>query len=484
MSISFPDIFKKVFIALIAVTLIYCGDPIPVEEMGNAKFEIARAESVNAENFANEKYEAAKTALFEAHDLVTANKLKEAKEKAIEAQNLAREAFDIAAPKLAEATRAEAEQILAEAEKAYAEEFAKEEYENALNFMATGDEQMGAEEYFDAFQSFESAREEAIKARSLAEAQAEVLAREIVTIEEMIQDAEQYGARDSSPDMLSNAESRLVEARKSLEGMYLKDAYMAIEEARENVTQARDTAKREWATRKKIEANGAVEDAESELVQLKEKLENPDYKKALIESEEGQNTLKMIEESMTAAQESLGNAGDLLDENSFEESYNESEEAIRLSSITKDQMPHLMVLMNELVAKQQTDTTTTTETTTTTTEKIIPDGTTGEAKPVLGEGWKVYTVRLIPERRDCLWRIAEYDYIYGNPYLWSRIYKANKSQIKNPDLIYPGQVFDIPPKSGPVTKPTTPPVTKPQTENNQNNEGTTPTNATNPADNN
>lgn len=55
-----------------------------------------------------------------------------------------------------------------------------------------------------------------------------------------------------------------------------------------------------------------------------------------------------------------------------------------------------------------------------------------------------YTVRLIPERRDCLWRISEYNYIYNNPWKWPIIYKANKEQIKNPDLIYPGQIFDIP----------------------------------------
>lgn len=55
-----------------------------------------------------------------------------------------------------------------------------------------------------------------------------------------------------------------------------------------------------------------------------------------------------------------------------------------------------------------------------------------------------YTVRLIPERRDCLWRIAEYSEIYNDPFQWPKIYSANKDQIKDPDLIYPGQVFQIP----------------------------------------
>jgi len=44
---------------------------------------------------------------------------------------------------------------------------------------------------------------------------------------------------------------------------------------------------------------------------------------------------------------------------------------------------------------------------------------------------------------DCLWNIAKR--IYGNPLKWKLIYEANKAQINNPDLIYPGQVFVIPP---------------------------------------
>ncbi len=59
-------------------------------------------------------------------------------------------------------------------------------------------------------------------------------------------------------------------------------------------------------------------------------------------------------------------------------------------------------------------------------------------------GTNSYTVRLIPERRDCLWRIAEYSEVYGDPFKWPSIYSANKDQIKDPDLIYPGQVFQIP----------------------------------------
>jgi nucleoid-associated protein YgaU len=44
---------------------------------------------------------------------------------------------------------------------------------------------------------------------------------------------------------------------------------------------------------------------------------------------------------------------------------------------------------------------------------------------------------------DNLWAISGKSEVYGNPYQWPLIYKANRSQIKDADLIYPGQVFTI-----------------------------------------
>jgi len=45
---------------------------------------------------------------------------------------------------------------------------------------------------------------------------------------------------------------------------------------------------------------------------------------------------------------------------------------------------------------------------------------------------------------DCLWRIAKKKEFYGNGFAWPKIYQANRDQIKNPDLIFPKQIFKIP----------------------------------------
>lgn len=47
-------------------------------------------------------------------------------------------------------------------------------------------------------------------------------------------------------------------------------------------------------------------------------------------------------------------------------------------------------------------------------------------------------------RGDHLWGIARKSEHYGNGFAWPMIYKANRDNIKNPDLIYPQQVFSIP----------------------------------------
>ena len=47
------------------------------------------------------------------------------------------------------------------------------------------------------------------------------------------------------------------------------------------------------------------------------------------------------------------------------------------------------------------------------------------------------------EAGDSLWSISARSEIYDNPYQWPLIYKANRNKIKDADLIFPGQYFDI-----------------------------------------
>ena len=77
---------------------------------------------------------------------------------------------------------------------------------------------------------------------------------------------------------------------------------------------------------------------------------------------------------------------------------------------------------------------------------------TGEPAVQLEEGESVLVVveevsfadRHTVRKGECLWWIAQYKDIYDDPFQWPIIYDANRNQIEDPDLIYPGQIFSIP----------------------------------------
>ena len=46
------------------------------------------------------------------------------------------------------------------------------------------------------------------------------------------------------------------------------------------------------------------------------------------------------------------------------------------------------------------------------------------------------------QRGDTLWAISQDR--YGSGFLYVRVFEANRDSIRDPDLIYPGQVFSVP----------------------------------------
>lgn len=66
-----------------------------------------------------------------------------------------------------------------------------------------------------------------------------------------------------------------------------------------------------------------------------------------------------------------------------------------------------------------------------------------------GQG-KMYTVGTWRHDRDCLWNISKKKDIYNNAWWWPKIWQGNRDQIKDPDVIHPGQKLKIP-KAEPLT---------------------------------
>ena len=87
---------------------------------------------------------------------------------------------------------------------------------------------------------------------------------------------------------------------------------------------------------------------------------------------------------------------------------------------------------------------TSTQSTTVVEKKAEPQ----KSEPVSTESVKAEPVVSLPmlhkvKKGECLWKISSYKEIYNDPFMWPLIYKANKDKIKDPDLIFPGQMFSI-----------------------------------------
>jgi nucleoid-associated protein YgaU len=55
----------------------------------------------------------------------------------------------------------------------------------------------------------------------------------------------------------------------------------------------------------------------------------------------------------------------------------------------------------------------------------------------------VSSLKYIVVKGDTLWGISSKGSIYSDPFQWPMIFKTNRDQIQDPDLIYPKQEFGI-----------------------------------------
>ena len=64
------------------------------------------------------------------------------------------------------------------------------------------------------------------------------------------------------------------------------------------------------------------------------------------------------------------------------------------------------------------------------------------AEPALVQLASLQGYSVVVQPGDYLWKIARMT--YGRGIMYTLIFQANKSHIRDPDLIYPGQIFDLP----------------------------------------
>jgi len=81
---------------------------------------------------------------------------------------------------------------------------------------------------------------------------------------------------------------------------------------------------------------------------------------------------------------------------------------------------------------------------TTDTGAAEPSAETGVAEATAPESWSPSPLTLwVVHKGEHLWGISAHDKVYGDPYQWPLLFKRNRHQIEDADLIYPGQVLHI-----------------------------------------
>ncbi|WP_411822059.1 lipoprotein LipL71 [Leptospira sp. 'Mane'] len=472
---------EKTIVFLLAVLFslpgfINCGQELPLKELALAKEQVSRAENLQAEAYAPEEFAEAKRSLNTANDFAAEEKASDSKKNADYAISKAYDALEKTLPKLVAKTREEAVALIDAADEANAGEYAPEEFKKANALKEEGDTKLASadsslasylkeekdetskeakrslalSEYEASYNLFKDAKQSGTDAKVVALEKSDVLKQSAEDVESSLDKASKY--TNGTNPAVEEEKARIASALEDIDAGKLKSADEKIKTSKAASSALLAGVVKDHAKARNSQARDVVEDANSRFTEL-----NSD---SLIKSAQSKDAYGSAQENLGAANESLRASSTLLEQEKYEDSIGQSEEAIRLAEISIDQVGSLKSSKTNVADKGKDrgtkvkveGETEVTESTESTSENEGEEATSGSGIISLGKGWKQYTV----EKRtpaDCLWRIAKNKDVYSDSKLWPRIFQANKGKIKNKDLIFPKQKINIPPKEGKVGKP-------------------------------
>ncbi len=378
-------------IIIIAGTMSGCGLKVPVKEMSLAHYTITGADEVKAEKYAPDEYKEAKEKLYESHQLLKDEKDSAAKKAAEESLALAKEAIEKSLPPLAQDTLSEAKAEYDKATQLNAENLAPDEYKKTAEQISTAEALFGETSYRDSYQASLSAITSARAAIDKSRQSIPGLEEKIASLHEKADTIAKNRGDDFAAAELALARQQLSDASTSLKDNNIKNALPGIAEAEKALEIAQAKTEKGRALESLDAARGAYTAAS-------------EHKNA-----------SLIKEKLSASATLIAAAEESLQQKAYADSHQKSQEALTI-------LNEALISMEKQSEEE--------------TQKTASDLATGD-KPL-----KEYVVKYKPGSRDCLWRIAHK--VYNNARLWPYIYIANRDQIKDPDLIYPGQKFVIP----------------------------------------
>lgn len=436
---------KKMFLAAFAAGLaflMFSCNPVPTKELEQAKAAIEKAESVEAPFYAAGEYKTAKDDFDSANQLVEDKKNKDAKAKALSSKEQAVKAFDIANAKRAADVYNKDKNLLMEAGQNFGELLKPEEYRKAqADFDALSTVYASSNHsltYTNGMKLFN----ELTDLVKYLKGKTDQARNAIAEAQDKYDQAENNDiVREFAMDELKMAIPLLEEARAAFEKGDLETAIAKADAAKAQVQKANDKAQEEYEKYLEQQRQQQLQmQLDQQKQKEKEKVKADEYlKKAqeMLERIKNENS-----QAPTAPQKlgavrapflAVGQTLEIIDENE-----EEAVEPIQVD-VSEEEVTQELVEKYYQLAKDAFD------------RGEYLDSVDYSREAIrLGEiylarkNMNTYTVIDKPGDEDCLWKIAGkmYDREY---WMWPIIWRANKFKIADPDLIYPGQVFDIPP---------------------------------------
>ena len=237
-------------------------------------------------------------------------------------------------------------------------------------------------------------------------------------IQSLIKKAEKLGAATYAPDELNSAKDNLNSGIQQYKDFSFDDSKASLEQAEKDAIAAIDKTNKALAEKKRLEALKAIRKAGKSLEKAagKETLKNGKAQKSMDYQFEFEEDAEINEGNAPKIENSI----EQMPLSSYQKILEKAVDYIEKAKEAYYKADYDMAIKYAEIAQKIADS-------------------------YSGVGIKTYyTVKLDTQRRDCLWRISEYSFIYNNPFYWPMIWKTNKDAILTPDLIYPGQVFAIP----------------------------------------
>ncbi|MCS7205588.1 MAG: LysM peptidoglycan-binding domain-containing protein [Leptospiraceae bacterium] len=463
------SISNVIYFSLVLFSVFYCSKPVPVEDVVIAREAIDEISQYNVSGKSQEYYNKAVEELKLSHSFLPQEKYEDAKEKAQSSFLFSRLSLYEWYPKLFDQYEKQIQEKQQRADELNAEIHAKGDFETSKSFLQEAkelrnklaefslkQEEINAIEksdYKDAKQKediqkklnshillnkeIEEKYEKSLRSANVAVETSLVQKGEYInrlnSLERKWKTAKEYQVEKYEPEISAVIEGRISETREQIQNEKLKVAYQNLLILEEDIGQVYQTS---------------LERYSGEILKIAQKsLDNTEKNVkassgALKRFQKEQN----INEILLAARESKQNAEKEYENKQFETSIHYSKETIDLTKIINEMLKDVNVSYQRALAEEERRK----KEELAAKEKEIHERqtiqeTVSQTKSeLIDENIKlIYTVRKT-KPAESLWRIAGKKEIYNNPRKWPKIYDANKDQIKDPDLIYPGQKLKIP----------------------------------------